>query len=96
MSEKVISRALFVLVVIVTFISLGFLYIKYIVLQDYEILYLSEEEAAIFIEENSVSEEEETEPIESENAVKEEPQELLLDSENATTSEEVPEAVLVE
>ncbi len=95
MSEKVISQALFVLVVIVTFISLGFLYIKYIVLQDYEILYLSEEEAAIFIEENSVPEEE-AEPAESEEVVEEEPEEPLLDSENASTSEEIQEPVLVE
>lgn len=48
MSGKVLDKSLGVLVVAAVLISVGFLYIKYIIQHDYEILYLTEEEREEF------------------------------------------------
>lgn len=52
MKDTVANTAFTIVVLLTIFASVGVLYYRYIVLHDYEILYLSEEETKAFIEEN--------------------------------------------
>lgn len=81
MVEKVGQKMLWLLLLVATFISVGFLYNKYIIQHDYRILYLTEEETAQFLIENS--EEESAEEAPAEEGV-----------EDITPEEETPEEPL--
>lgn len=56
MAEQVAQKVLWFVMLIAIFVSIGFLYIKYIIQHDYEILYLNEAERDQFLIENAAEE----------------------------------------
>ncbi len=89
MVQKTIEKVLWPLVVGAVFVSIGFLYVRYVVHHEYEILILTEEETEVFLEENSEEEDVSEEPILEETV---EVEEMISEQQTETREVSLPDA----